>query len=168
MRADRFLRFPVILAATAVLLSGAPVTPDATAADRACHDYGTSLRWVAETWLDFNPANKTLPEMSTLPGPVHNLRYSQNPNIMFWRHLVVQAYVSKLGDSVPDPRHFEDKWLNWTPATRNIEMALKWSHTVPKAEPYDVDELPEVIRRDLRALKAKTSNDVWRGYPPCE
>jgi len=130
-----------------------------------------NLRDVGEmppTWLDFNPSGTPLSRLPMLCGKVHNLRYSQNPNIMFWRHLVVQAYVSKLGDSRPDPNHFDDKWLTWTPATRNIEMAAAHAHTVPEAVPYDTSCLPHVIQRDLPVLQAKTSNEVWEGYPECE
>lgn len=120
------------------------------------------------TGLDCNPATATLRSGPMLGGRVHNLRYSQNLNIMFWRHLVVQAYVAQLGDSRPSPDHFEDKLLNWTPETRDIEMALAHKHTVPQAVPYDRRGLPESILRDYDALTKQTSREAWKGYPPCE
>ena len=121
-----------------------------------------------DTALDFNPKQIPLPFVHMLQARVHNLRYSQNPNIMFWRHLVISAYAGVVGDSRPNPDHFDDKWLNWTPETRDIEMSLAHKHTVPQAVPYDTQELPEVIRRDLDTLQAQISNEAWKGYPTCE
>jgi len=120
------------------------------------------------TGLDFNPAKIPLSRGPMLGGRVHNLRYSQNLNIMFWRHLVVQAYVAQLGDSRPDPKHFEEKLLNWTPETRDIEMALAHKTTVPQAIPYDPSGLPASIKRDYDALAKQISRDAWKGYPKCE
>lgn len=120
-----------------------------------------------ETWLDFQPRTVNLPGLHMLNAEIHNLRYSQNPNIMFWRQLVIMAYVAALGDSTPDPNWFEDKWLTWDPETNNqdLEMAINWKHLIPAAIPYDTDELPAGIRRDLVMLQKATSNKVWRGIP---
>jgi hypothetical protein len=119
------------------------------------------------TELDFNPMGTPLAHLPML-GEVHNFRYAQNPNLMFWRHLAITEYVKKVGDSKPNPDHFEDKWLNWTPETRDIEMSLNYKHTVPCAIPYDETRLPEPILRDMEALRAQTSNEAWKGFPQCE
>jgi hypothetical protein len=121
-----------------------------------------------ETALDFNPKQVPLQYVMMLRPRVHNLRYSQNPNMMFWRHLIISAYVKVDGDSRPNPNHFEDKWLNWTPDTRDLEMSLAHMATVPAALPYDVSELPETIQRDLPELQRQISNAAWKGYPSCE
>ncbi len=125
------------------------------------------LRRMPRTALDSNPERVALANIPQLSGEVHNLRYSQNPNIMFWRQLVVMEYVAAAGDSKPDPDHFEEKWLKWHPVTnnKNLEMSKAFAHYIPEVVPYDTEELPEEIRRDLAALQAATSNDVWKGYP---
>ena len=120
-----------------------------------------------QTHLDCNPVGVPLQSLPMLCGAVHNLRYTQNPNIMFWRHLVVQAYVAKLGDSVPDPTWFEEKWLHWMPETRDLEQSLRWKHLIPQAEAYDPEGLPYPIKRDLASLREQTSNAAWKGYPEC-
>ena len=103
---------------------------------------------------------------SLLVGPpVHNLRYAQNPLIMFWRQLVVMAHTQVTGDSTPNHDWFEDKWLRWTPETEDIEMSLRHMGQVKRAVPYDVGELPACIRADLPKLRAQTSNEQWKGYP---
>jgi len=57
--------------------------------------------------------------------------------IKFWRH-PEQMNNYKIGDSVPAQHWYEEKWLNWTPNTMNLEPAANYTHRIPKALPYDM------------------------------
>jgi hypothetical protein len=126
------------------------------------------MRQMPMTDLNYHPTYMRIEDVPMLGAESHNLRYSENLNTLFWRQLVTEAWVATIHDSKPDPDHFEEKLLNWTPETRDLEMALAYKARIPKAEPYDFHKLPEVILRDIDKLRKSASNAAWKGYPKCE
>lgn len=84
-----------------------------------------------------------------LQAYVHNLGFAVSEPVMFWKHMIALGMSQKIQDSQPNERWYEDKWLAWTPETRDLEIAWGHEHNIPQAVPYDPAELPASIRGRL-------------------
>lgn len=66
-------------------------------------------------------------------GQAVNYGFSISDEVMYWKHLTAMAFSPLVGDSIPNPDWYEDKWLNWTPETQNLEISLGHEHKIPYA-----------------------------------
>lgn len=80
---------------------------------------------------------------------VHNFGLCFSEKNMYWKHLASLAYSQFLGDSLPNEMWYENIWLNWDyeKYNKNLEISQGYSHLIPFAEPYNVRELPESIKK---------------------
>lgn len=69
----------------------------------------------------------------------YNFGFCIHKHTMLYKHLTALSFSAKIGDSLPCPDWYEDKWLNWSPETMNIEISLNYKHTIHKAIPYELD-----------------------------
>ena len=84
----------------------------------------------------------------TMPGVEHishniqnyNFGFCLNAQTMMYKHLTAINFSAKIGDSIPSQEWYRDKWLTWTPATRDIEISEKWKHLIPKAHIYNMSD----------------------------
>lgn len=109
--------------------------------------------------LLWNSTEATRPKSVELPGVVHNFGFCVSESAMRWKHLTSMAFSPVVKESIPNPRWYEDVWLNWHPVTnnKNLEPSTGSEGSVPRAVPYDPSGLPESIRRRLDAGE-------WRKY----
>lgn len=97
-----------------------------------------------ETGCHANP-----PQVPTMADVyVHNMGFCISKEVMKWKHLTAMAFSIIVGDSPPNEKWLEDKWEAWTEDNQleNLEISEGQEHFIPRAEPYDVRELPETIR----------------------
>ena len=59
-----------------------------------------------------------------------------SPEVMKYKHEVAIQSSKYYSDSIPSKEWYQDKWLNWTPETRDIEIAEKHKHKIKQAWPY--------------------------------
>jgi len=87
-------------------------------------------------------------EMEYLNGYVHNLGYCISEKVMYWKHMTALGFSQKIRDSAPDEMWYENKWLNWDYETnnQNLEPSKGYEHFIPRAEKYNLDELPEILK----------------------
>ena len=74
----------------------------------------------------------------------YNYGYCLNEKTMKYKHLAALDFSAKIKDSIPVESWYEEKWLNWTPETINLEPASKHIEHIPKADPF---EMPEDMRK---------------------
>jgi len=84
-----------------------------------------------------------------LEAVVHNFGLCFSERNMYWKILASLAYSQFLGDSIPDENWYEDVWLTWDYETKNenLEISKKHRHLIPRADHYDVSQLPENIKK---------------------
>ena len=73
----------------------------------------------------------------------YNFGFCMNAKTMLYKHLTAINFSSSIGDSIPSHEWYTEKWLKWTPAVSDLEIAEKWKHLIPKALSY---EMPEDMR----------------------
>lgn len=90
-------------------------------------------------------------EMVWLSSYVHNFGFAVSDQAMYWKHMTALGFSQKIGDSGPNEAWLEDKWLSWDYSTNNenLEISAGYEHTIPKAIPYDISELPKLICEKL-------------------
>ena len=66
----------------------------------------------------------------------YNYGFCLSPEVMKYKHEVAIQSSKYYSDSIPSKEWYEDKWLNWTPETRDIEIAEKHKHKIKQAWPY--------------------------------
>ena len=66
----------------------------------------------------------------------YNYGFCLSPKVMKYKHEVALQSSKYYKDSKPSETWYEDKWLNWTPETRDIEIAEKHKHKIKQAWPY--------------------------------
>ena len=74
----------------------------------------------------------------------YNFGYCLNAKTMLYKHNAALDFSAKIKDSIPSESWYQEKWLNWTSETINLEPATKHIDQIPKAEPYD---MPEDMRK---------------------
>lgn len=79
---------------------------------------------------------------------VHNFGFCISDKAMYWKHMTALGFSQKIGDSPPTERWYQDIWKDWHPLKNNVNLAIskKYAHHIKSAIPYDVTQLPEVIR----------------------
>ena len=82
------------------------------------------------------PSNKSK-KMSKLVTTL-NLGFSFNKETMFYKHLMALNFSKIIGDTYPDENWYEDKWLNWSEDTRNLEISAGYQHHIKKAFTYKI------------------------------
>lgn len=90
---------------------------------------------------------ETRPKSHLLQGRVHNLGFCCSPQNTLWKHLASMAFSPVIGESIPNPRWYEEKWLNWEPGVRDLEPSLRCESAISHAFPYDIDGLPASIKK---------------------
>ena len=66
----------------------------------------------------------------------YNYGFCLSPETMLYKHEVAIQSSKYYKDSPPSKEWYQDKWLNWTPETRDIEIAEKHKHKIKQAWPY--------------------------------
>ena len=70
----------------------------------------------------------------------YNFGFCMNEQTMLYKHLVTMAYSAKIGDSLPSEVWYRDKWLNWKPETKNLEIAENAKNSITNAIPYKMED----------------------------
>ena len=65
-----------------------------------------------------------------------NYGFCVSPETMAYKHEVAIQSSKYYGDSIPSKEWYQDKWLNWTPETTDLEISEKHKHYIKKALPY--------------------------------
>ena len=55
----------------------------------------------------------------------YNFGFCLNEKTMLYKHNAALDFSEKIKDSIPSQTWYEEKWLNWTPETTNLEPASK-------------------------------------------
>jgi Flp pilus assembly protein TadD len=86
--------------------------------------------------------------MPKVSAVVHRFGFAASEKVMFWKHLLSIAAAQKSGEIGPPESWYEEKWLKWRyePANGNLEIPERDKTLLLKAIPYDVNELPEVMK----------------------
>lgn len=69
-----------------------------------------------------------------------NLGFSLNKKTMLYKHLTALVFSKVIGDSEPDEKWYEDKWLNWKPETKNLEISNGFQHKIKKAINFKIPD----------------------------
>lgn len=65
---------------------------------------------------------------------VLNYGFCFSPELMLYKHLLAIGFSKQIGDSIPN-EHWYNKWLTWTPESKNLEISLGREKNIPKAFP---------------------------------
>ena len=87
--------------------------------------------------------------MPKLSAYVHDFRFAVSEKTMYWKHLLSLAYAQTFGETMPFENWYEEKWLRWDSAFNNESLDISEQENIPGAMPYDVDELPEPVKRRI-------------------
>lgn len=82
----------------------------------------------------------------TLQAYVHNMGFAVSPQVMYWKHMTALAFSRLIGDAQPWEPWYEEKWLNWTPETRDLEISEGCGRDIPCVVPYPESELPHWLK----------------------
>ena len=66
----------------------------------------------------------------------YNYGFCLSPEVMKYKHEVAIQSSKYYGDSLPSKEWYEEKWLNWTPETRDLEISEAHRHLIEKAHPW--------------------------------
>ena len=80
-------------------------------------------------WASKNTRHETL--------KCYNYGFCLSPEVMKYKHEVAIQSSKYYGDSNPSKEWYQDKWLNWTPETRDLEISEAHRHLIEKALPWD-------------------------------
>ena len=88
----------------------------------------------------------------------HNLGACITARSMYWKHLLCIGFSPVIGDTLPSESWYEEKWLGWDPLGNNADLHPSTGHesTWPKAIPYPIEELPELIQERYGYERALT------------
>lgn len=91
--------------------------------------------------------NGEIESMPVVNKFVHNLGFAVSEKVMYWKHMTALGFSKTIHDSIPSEDWF-DMWLNWDYITNNkdLEISKNYRHTISHAYPYNIDELPELIK----------------------
>ena len=79
-------------------------------------------------WAQKNKRHETL--------KCYNYGFCLSPEVMKYKHEVAIQSSKYYGDSNPSKEWYQDKWLNWTPETRDLEISEAHRHLIEKAYPW--------------------------------
>ena len=66
----------------------------------------------------------------------YNYGFCLSPEVMKYKHEVAIQSSKYYKDSLPAKDWYDEKWLNWTPETTDLEISEKHRHLIKKALPY--------------------------------
>ena len=66
----------------------------------------------------------------------YNYGFCLSPEVMKYKHEVAIQSSKYYKDSLPAKDWYEEKWLNWTPETTDLEISEKHRHLIKKAIPW--------------------------------
>ena len=66
----------------------------------------------------------------------YNYGFCLSPDVMKYKHEVALQSSKYYKDSPPSETWYEEKWLNWTPETEDLEISEKHKHYIKKALPW--------------------------------
>ena len=66
----------------------------------------------------------------------YNYGFCLSPEVMKYRCEVLLQSSKYYKDSQPSPVWYEQKWLNWTPETEDLEISKNYKHYIKKALPW--------------------------------
>tara|TARA_X000001382_G_scaffold106961_1_gene82480 strand:- start:25 stop:750 length:726 start_codon:yes stop_codon:yes gene_type:complete len=66
----------------------------------------------------------------------YNYGFCLTPEVMKYRCEVLLQSSKYYRDSQPSPVWYEQKWLNWTPETEDLEISENYKHYIKKALPW--------------------------------
>ena len=66
----------------------------------------------------------------------YNYGFCLSPEVMKYKHEVAIQSSKYYKDSLPAEDWYEEKWLNWTPETTDLEISEKHRHLIKKALPW--------------------------------
>ena len=98
------------------------------------------------------PLDGRYPVVST--GGCFNFGFCFNERTMLYKHQSALDFSAKIGDSVPSPTWYNEKWLNWTPEVTNLEPSAKHTQLIPHALPY---QMPEDMRKFMNENPSKNT-----------
>ena len=111
------------------------------------------VMWAPEYMLGVNPNWSTGFGPTTVGHEIysHNIQnynfgFCLNATTMLYKHLTAIQFSAEIGDSIPSHQWYRDKWLNWTPKTRDIEISEAWKHLIPRAELYN---MPDEMKKQM-------------------
>ena len=84
--------------------------------------------------------------MPKLSAVVHNFGFAVSEEVMYWKHLLSLALAQKSGNNVPFEDWYEEKWLKWDYESNNENLHISEQIKITRAEPYNAENLPEVIQ----------------------
>ena len=87
-------------------------------------------------------------KMNYLKAFVHNLGFCVSDQTMFWKHLTCIGFHKLIKESTPNEDWYDRIWLGWHPVNNNVNLGISKHHEkfLPRAVPYNKDELPELLR----------------------
>jgi len=85
------------------------------------------------------------PGRVVLDAHVHNMGFAVSPHVMYWKHMTALAFSRLINDSQPSEAWLEDKWMNWTTDTRDLEISEGCGPQIPCVVPYPESQLPPVL-----------------------
>lgn len=91
-------------------------------------------------------------DIQRLASYVHNFGFAFSEKVMYWKHMLALGFSEKIGDGQPNERWLE-KWRNWKPGDRNLEISTGYEHLIPEVVPYPSEELPEEILKEKGLCK---------------
>jgi hypothetical protein len=86
--------------------------------------------------------------MPFLNSFIHNFGFCVSEKTMLWKHLTAIAFSKKIGDSPPNEKWYNDKWINWDFKNNNtnLEISLGCEYMIPCAYEFDKNNLPKIIK----------------------
>lgn len=90
--------------------------------------------------IETNFGGEPLDKIKKFSNFIHilNLGFSLNKETMFYKHLTALAFSKIIGDSIPDEKWYEDKWLNWNQDVENLEISKGSQHLIKRAFKYKI------------------------------
>lgn len=88
-----------------------------------------------------------LPTSHPLAGHVHNFGFCCSPANTLWKFLCSMAFSPIIGESIPNPRWYDVKWLGWKPGVGDLEPSIRCERAIGVPTPYDISRLPASIKQ---------------------
>lgn len=87
-------------------------------------------------------------DLKKIDAFVHNFGFAVSEKTMYWKHMTALGFYQEINDSPPNEDWYEEKWLKWDYETNNkdLEISKGAEYLIPKAMPYNTDELPEQMK----------------------
>ena len=99
----------------------------------------------------FMHCNSSQYPLNRLSARTHNLGFAWSYKTNFWKHIICIGIGKEIQDTVANIDWFQKKWVEWDYEKNNyqLEQSTSYEWTIPRAIPYDKNELPESIKNNL-------------------